>query len=121
MNCHAFLNILDLYREGRLTPRREKSAAAHLSACPTCLALVVPSQWPRMQAPDNLKLRLKSALVKAPSQFITSPVHLPLWPREAYGVAVAALALLILAFAVGWSGAPSQAYSDDVTLTGEPR
>ena len=116
MNCHATRAVLDLHGEGRLTPRREKAVAAHLAACAECGALTGPAtaSVPVKAPAGGFKARLASAL-KTERAAASSPrpahrVELPLWPRDLSGVAIAAAALALLAFVIGWSGVPSQRY-----------
>ena len=39
MDCASVENILDLYIDKRLTPRRMRGVEAHLQGCPVCLKL----------------------------------------------------------------------------------
>lgn len=125
MNCHSFNNVLDLYREGRLTPRRAKAAARHLASCAACRALVEPlTAAPPASAPKSLKDKLR-ALAKEgvpEASRVPSPraADLALWPREARGIALAAFALLIVAALIAATGAPSQSSSGAVAAAEEP-
>ena len=53
MNCHSFMNVVDLYREGRLSLRRTKTANAHLAACAACRALAIGLTLMFMLAPAS--------------------------------------------------------------------
>ncbi|HEX4048213.1 MAG TPA: zf-HC2 domain-containing protein, partial [Elusimicrobiota bacterium] len=102
MNCHSFINVLDLHREGRLSPRRAKAVERHLGGCAACRALAAPapSAEPSARAPLALKARLLAAAKSAPGAPAAAPEaapeapaaasDLPLWPREARGIALAA-------------------------------
>jgi anti-sigma factor RsiW len=125
MNCHSFNNVLDLYREGRLTTRRMNAAAKHLASCPACRALVKPlAASPSATAPRSLKDKLR-ALAKegAPeASRVPSPraAELQLWPREARGIALAAAALLVVGLLIAAAGAPSQSAGGAVAAVEEP-
>lgn len=124
MNCHSVRNLLDLHAEGRLTLRRQAAVAAHLAACAACRALAAPAAAPSgVRAPAALKAKIlaearaaRGAAAVAPEK--RSAPGLELWPREATGVAVAALALGLLAACLGWSGVPSQPFDDSVAAVG---
>lgn len=120
MNCHALKNILDLFEEGRLTPRRMKAVEAHLASCPECRALSVrASGGPGAKAPEALKARLLAAAKAArPAQAKTAA--LPLWPREAPGIALAAAALALVAALIAVRGVPSQAPAAVAAIGEEP-
>ncbi|HXS99774.1 MAG TPA: hypothetical protein VN915_03815 [Elusimicrobiota bacterium] len=112
MNCHSFDNVSDLYREGRLSARRMKAAASHLESCPACRALAAPlAAAPAPHAPKSLKDKLRAAAKagapEAPAPR-AAPTDLPLWPREARGIVIAAAALLVVGLLVAAVGAPSQ-------------
>ena len=107
MNCHSTRAVLDLHTEGRLSERRVKAVAAHLAACPACRALEAPAPAPSaVRAPQSLKEKLLQA-ARSPR---TAPakLELRLWPTEAYGVAVAAVALLAIALAVSRADVPDR-------------
>jgi len=110
MNCHGFDNVQDLYREGRLSPRREAQVRAHLAACPDCRALVKPvPAAPAVSAPEELKRRLQKALrAEAAGSPAGRGVDLPLWPREAPAILLAAAALVLVALLITATGVPSQ-------------
>jgi anti-sigma factor RsiW len=122
MNCHSFKNVLDLYAEGRLTPRRAMTAAEHLAACAACRALAAPAASPSgARAPQALKDRLRAAAKAAPSAPEPRAASgLPLWPREARGIALAALALIVVALLVAAAGLPSQSSGGAVAAVEEP-
>lgn len=114
MNCHSFINVLDLFREGRLSPRRAKAAEAHLASCAPCRALARPAAAavpsPSVQAPLSLKEKLRAAAKAGAGVSVVEAAasDLPLWPREARGLALAAAALLIAGLIVAAEGVPSQ-------------
>ena len=108
MNCHATQAVLDLHAEGRLTPRRAKSVAAHLASCPDCRAAIAPAPTPVKAATGDFKTRLAASLKAQPKSAPASAPKLELWPRDLSGVALAAAALALVAFVIGWSGVPSQ-------------
>jgi hypothetical protein len=124
MNCHSFINVLDLHREGRLSPRRAKAAARHLASCASCRALDAPlAPPPSARAPQTLKEKLLAAAKAAPAEFPASSrsaSDLPLWPREARGVALAAAALLLVGVLIAATGAPSQSPGAGVAAVEEP-
>ena len=124
MNCHTFMNVLDLYREGRLSPRRAKAAAKHLAACPECRARIEPASAPApsARAPQSLKEKILAAAKAGPaaSSSASAATDLPLWPREARGIALAAAALLIVGFLVSAAGVPSQSTGGTVAAVEEP-
>lgn len=124
MNCHSFKNVLDLYREGRLSPRRAKAAARHLDSCAQCRALAGRPQMsePSPRAPSALKDKLRAAVKTGPTEAPTTraATDLPLWPREARGVALAAAALLIVGLLIAAAGAPSQSATGAVAAVEEP-
>ena len=123
MNCHSFKNVLDLYREGRLSPRRAKAAARHLDACAECRALAAPAKAGHsVRAPQSLKDKLLAAAKAGPAAS-PAPVPapgLPLWPSEARGIALAAAALLVVGLLVAAVGAPSQSAAGSVVAVEEP-
>jgi anti-sigma factor RsiW len=112
MNCHAVRAILDLHAEGRLTARRGTKVSAHLASCAECRKLAAPLAAPLKPVAKDFKSRLAAALKaeKAPAapEPAPRPLEAMLWPRDLSGVAFAAAALALLAFAIGWSGVPSQ-------------
>ena len=113
MNCHATRAVLDLHSEGRLTPGRAKSVAAHLAACADCRALSWTAAAPLKAASGDFKARLSAALKAERKMSAPAPaprLELPLWPEDFSGVAVAAAALALASILIGWSGAPSQQY-----------
>jgi len=123
MNCHSFNNVFDLYREGRLSARRAKAAERHLASCADCRALATPlASAPGPSAPKSLKDKLRAA-VKAGATEAPAPrsaaADLPLWPREARGIALAAAALLVVGLLVAAVGAPSQS-SPGIAAVEEP-
>jgi anti-sigma factor RsiW len=124
MNCHSFINVLDLHREGRLSPRRARAAAKHLAACPECRSRIEPAPAPAVRAPQALKTRLLAA-AKSPGASSGAPAEtaasdLPLWPREARGIALAAAALLVAGLLVAAAGVPSQSTGGTVAAVEEP-
>jgi hypothetical protein len=127
MNCHSFMNVLDLYCEGRLSPRRAKAARAHIASCAACRALAEPSPAgaPPARAPQSLKAKLLAAAKAGPEAPSASAVKaaatdLPLWPREARGIALAAAALLTVGLFIAFAGAPSQSAGGAVAAVEEP-
>jgi hypothetical protein len=123
MNCHSFINVHDLYAEGRLSPRRARAVAAHLSSCASCRAAAspAPSAAPSARAPEDFKARLRAA---ARGASVAAP-HAPstgllLWPREARGIALAAVLLAAVALLAHLSGVPSQSPSAAVAAAEEP-
>jgi anti-sigma factor RsiW len=113
MNCHSFINVLDLHREGRLSPRLARAAARHLAACAACRALGAPdrSPAPSARAPQAFKAKLLAAAKAGAGASPETPAEssdLPLWPRETRGIALAAAALLIVGLFVAAAGVPSQ-------------
>ncbi len=127
MNCHTFINVLDLFREGRLSPRRAKAADAHLASCAACRALAAPapSAAPSARAPQSLKAKLLAAAKSGTDASLARPAKteasdLQLWPREARGIALAAAALLIAGLFVSIAGAPSQSAGGSVAAVEEP-
>lgn len=110
MNCHSFNNALDLYAEGRLTPRRAREFDAHRAECARCRALAEPApaaSAPAVRAPEELKARLRAA-ARSAAPAASAGRALPLWPREARGIALAAAALLAVWAWIAVVGAPSQ-------------
>jgi len=110
MNCRGVAHVLDLYTEGRLSPRRAAKVRAHLDSCAECRKLLKPvPAAPAVCAPEELKKRLLSALRAAAAD---SParrgVELSLWPREAPAILLAAAALVLVALLITATGAPSQ-------------
>ena len=110
MNCHAARSILDLHAEGRLTPRRAASVDSHLASCAACRKSATPLASPSKAAGTDFKSRLASALKTGGKAAPAARLELALWPRDLSAVAFAAAALALLAFVIGWSGAPSQQY-----------
>jgi len=110
MNCHSFINVLDLHAEGLLSPRRAKAAAAHLASCAACRALAAPAApSAAVRAPESLKSKLRAAARTLPAAAAPrAAATLPLWPREARGIALAAAALILVAGLIAAAGAPSQ-------------
>lgn len=108
MNCHATRAVLDLHAEGRLTPRRAKAVASHLSSCAECAKLAAPAVSAPLKAPSgDFKARLAAAM-KAERKAPEERPELALWPRDLSGVAFAAAALALIALVIGWSGVPTQ-------------
>jgi hypothetical protein len=125
MNCHSFINVLDLYREGRLSPRRAKAAEAHLASCAACGALIGPARAAAAsaRAPQSLKAKLLAAAKAGTAALDAAPAEasdLPLWPREARGVALAAAALLVVGLIVAAAGVPSQSNGGAVAAVEAP-
>jgi hypothetical protein len=126
MNCHAVVNVLDLYEEGRLSPRRAKAATKHMASCPECGALArsaaPAAARSSARAPESLKAKLLSAAkagpAAAPPSGAVSELHL--WPREARGIALAAAALLVVGLLIAAVGAPSQSAGGAVAAVEEP-
>lgn len=122
MNCHSFINVLDLHAEGLLSPRRAKAAAEHLAGCPSCRALAAPAgTGPSARAPESLKAKLRAA-ARAGAAAPAAPrsASLPLWPREARGIALAAAALALVAALIAAAGAPSQSAGGAVAAVEVP-
>ena len=119
MNCHATRAVLDLHAEGRLTPPREAAVAAHLASCSACRGAgeAAPAPASRRPAPSALKAKLLAA-AKAERPSSSPAPALALFPRDAAGVAWAAAALLLVALAVGWNGAPTQSFDAGDELAG---
>jgi anti-sigma factor RsiW len=127
MNCHAFINISDLHAEGRLSPRRAQAAEAHLAACARCRVFMEPvlAAAPSARAPQALKAKLLAAAKAGPAAVDATPdgaaaSDLPLWPREARGIALAAAALLIVGLIVASAGSPSQSNGGAVAAAEAP-
>jgi hypothetical protein len=121
------MNVVDLYREGRLSLRRTKTANAHLAACAACRALAEPATAaaPSARAPQSLKAKLLAATKSGPEAPSVAAVKitasdLPLWPRETRGIALAAAALLIAGLFVALAGVPSQSTGGTVAAVEEP-
>lgn len=118
MNCHSVRAVLDLHAEGRLTARRGTKVSAHLEECAECRALATPVAVTAKAAGKDFKTRLAAAL-KAERKSASAPAFAPkieLWPRDLKGVFLSAIALALLAAAIGWSGVPSQGGGDDAGL-----
>ena len=117
MNCHATRAVLDLLAEGGLSPRRESAARAHLDSCSACRAHATPAAKPSSAGGPSgaWKAKLKASLADASAGRVHTGagMDLSLWPRDVRGVLFAALALALVAVFAGWSGAPSQLYSED--------
>ena len=110
MNCHATRAVLDLHAEGRLTTSRAQAVAAHLKSCAECRAFAAPAPVPAPVQSGDFKVRL-AATLKKERKSSSAPVpamKLELWPRDLSGVALAAAALALVAFVIGWSGVPTQ-------------
>jgi anti-sigma factor RsiW len=125
MNCHSFINVLDLHREGRLSPRRTRAIEKHLAGCAGCraLAAAAPDAAPRARAPESLKAKLLAAAKAAPAgraPAAASAFDAPLWPRETRGIALAAALLLAVGLLVSISGVPSQSAGGTVAAVEEP-
>jgi predicted anti-sigma-YlaC factor YlaD len=122
MNCESFNNVQDLYTEGRLSPRRKRAADAHLAECTLCRAASEPvAVAPAARMPEDFKARLRAAAKAAPSAPAkASASDLPLWPRESRGIALAALALLVVGLLIAAGGAPSQSAGVGVVAVEEP-
>ncbi|NNN04288.1 MAG: hypothetical protein HKL90_00160 [Elusimicrobia bacterium] len=121
MNCSSFVNVLDLYRENRLSPRRGAAARAHLAACAACRAVAAPLQAAPETASAALKRRLADALrAAAPADASPARTATPLWPRDARAVALAAAALALVGLLIAATGAPSQSSGGAATVAEEP-
>jgi len=117
MNCHSVRAVLDLHAEGRLTARRGTRVSAHLEECAECRALAAPLAAAAAKAPGkDFKSRLAATLKKERQAAPAFTTKLELWPRDLKGVFFSALALAVLAAAIGWSGVPSQGGGDDAGL-----
>lgn len=111
MNCEQAREALLDERHGRLTPEQERALRAHLSACAACEKLESQERWlsdlletklVQPGAPRGLRERVAAQLAAA-----DAPLALPMlparvvrprfWQRPAFGMAVAAAALLIVA------------------------
>ncbi|MDE2143183.1 MAG: zf-HC2 domain-containing protein [Elusimicrobia bacterium] len=121
MNCHSFVNVMDLYVEGRLTARRNAAATAHLASCADCRAKAAPSVSPSTaRAPQSLKDKLMAA-AKTPHADSPAPAPgLALWPSEARGVALAAALLLLVGLLIAATGVPSQSSGDSLAAMEVP-
>ncbi|MFI5360755.1 MAG: zf-HC2 domain-containing protein [Elusimicrobiota bacterium] len=123
MNCHSITNVLDLHKEGRLSLRRTRAVEAHLASCSACRALAESSSVSSLSpsAPSALKSRLLAAL-KSPSAAAErkSAPHLPLWPREARGILLAAALLMIVGFTIAAVGVNSQSTGEKISAVEEP-
>lgn len=96
MNCFSVAGLLDLHREGRLSPARSERVKAHLAACPACSALYAPvAARAAAPAPASFKDRLKKAVQAAPAQAPeprrASVSALPLTVLLSFGLALALL------------------------------
>ena len=123
MNCHSFINVLDLHREGRLSPPRANDAEKHLAACAACRTLGAPAPAPAAsaRAPQSLKAKLFAAAKAGPGTLLqAAPSDLALWPSEARGIAFAAAALLIVGLFVAAAGVPSQSAGGTLAAVEEP-
>ena len=127
MNCHSFINVSDLYAEGRLSPRRAKAAEAHLASCAACRVFMEPAlaAAPSARAPQSLKAKLLAAAKADPAasgepSAETAASDLPLWPRETRGIALATAALLIVGLIVAAAGVPSQSSGGSVAAVEAP-
>jgi hypothetical protein len=121
MNCHAFRNVRDLFEEGRLAPKRAAQALAHLRSCADCRALAAPATASTaVFAPAALKARLVAAArsaAAAPS--VREKTSLPLWPREAPAIALAAAALALVGLWIAATGVASQSAAGAPTVAVE--
>ena len=112
MNCHATKAVLDLFTEGRLTPRRASAVEAHLASCADCRGAMQPLAPATAPASSDFKSRLavtlKAQQRKKSETGLTPQAELTLWPRDFSAVALAAVALCLIAAMIGWSGMPSQ-------------
>ena len=93
MNCAAVGNMIDLYSEGRCTPRLAAAVSTHLATCPSCKAkqqgpLTLPA--PKTTAPKGFKARLRAAAS------LNALVPLPERPGKDH-----AAALTLIIFALG--------------------
>ena len=122
MNCHSFVNLMDLHAEGRLSPRRAAAAAAHLETCASCRAKAAPAAAPSgARAPNSLKDKLRAAVKAAPKESVPSAGAGPaLWPAEARGIALAAAALAVVGLLIAAAGAPSQSAGDSFAAVEVP-
>ena len=120
MNCHSFINVLDLYLEKRLSPRRMKAAEKHIAQCLDCRTVAGPrAPAAAVRAPETLKARLLSA-AKASANPNLESGRISLWPREARAIAVAAAGLMILAGIIQIVGMPSQNNPPSLAALEEP-
>lgn len=98
MNCFAVAGVIDLHREGRLSPSRAKEVQSHLDACAVCAATLGPAapepgtRAPSVKAPSFLKDRLRKAAVAPPASAATASRR----PSPALFALAASLALLSL-------------------------
>ena len=123
MNCHSFINARDLHAEGLLSARRAKAVEKHLASCAACRALggSAPATAPSASAPQALKTKILAAAKAGPGASAkTALPDLPLWPREARGIAFAAAALLIVGFLITAAGVPSQSTGGTAAPAEEP-
>lgn len=122
MNCHATRAVLDLRAEGRLTPPRAAAVDVHLASCAACRAASAASPAtapaPGKAAPVSFKARLSAAMKTRLPAAPAPAAPLTLLPRDAAGVAWAAAALVLVALAAGWNGAPTQSFDAGDELAG---
>ncbi len=131
MNCHSFINVIDLpcTAKGGSSPRRAKAAATPPRR-PAPRAARSPRPWPFARPTIHRRARLKRSEAEAPRggegrtrravpTAPAVPFDLPLWPQETRGIALAAGALLIVGLFVSAMGVPSQS-SGGVAAVEEP-
>lgn len=125
MNCQTFLNLLDLHREGRLTPARRAETGRHLDSCPSCRATAAPLPRPAAsRAPEGFKEMLAKALKKAMEKEVTTEISPPAaWDKVDRWVLAAAGGYACLALVLYWTSPniPSQSLEPLVAFAGEPR
>jgi len=128
MICAMFMNMVDLYAEGRLAGFQARWMERHTAACPACAAEL--AAWKRMlaglrdipvpQVPANLKEMLRGALARKEPEEAEPEEELPglvlpgrSWePSMALAAGLLALALSSSISAIG-PGIPSQGYPDE--------
>ena len=115
--CDAVTSILDLHREGRLTPARAAAVAAHLKSCAACARALEREAPPRAKAPRapaGFAARLKSGLAAASGREAAPPLDLEAALRPA--ALAAAGAVLLLAAGALVPGPASQRRPADAGL-----
>lgn len=114
MNCLAASGILDLHREGRLSPARSLQVARHLDSCARCAAapVALTGARPAAPAPAAFKERLLRAAA-APAQPRESR------PRRA-APPVPLIALAALALSLAAAHALLSGMSDCVRASASP-
>lgn len=126
MNCQAFANLADLYREGRLTPGRRAEMERHAEGCADCQKLNRASARldSVIKAPDWFKERLAKALTAAMKKDFPTE-QLPPAETESAGrwifAAAGAYACLLLVLYWTSPNIPNQGLEPLVAFSGETR